>query len=45
MFSLCLDLFTCQENIGRREIDAADCKTVYLSEYVSFPPHIDKMSA
>ncbi|WRX21812.1 hypothetical protein QQP08_014299 [Theobroma cacao] len=22
------------ENIGRREIDAADCKTVYLSEYV-----------
>lgn len=23
-----------QDNVGRRETDAADCMTVYLSEYV-----------
>lgn len=27
-----LDLFL-QDNVGRHEVDAADCKTVYLSEY------------
>jgi hypothetical protein len=30
---VCLFCFN-QENVGKREVDAADCKTVYLSEYV-----------
>lgn len=31
----CLICWLCffQDNVGRREVDAADCKTVYLSEY------------
>lgn len=36
MFLIGIDfLWLCfaQENVGRREVDAADCKTVYLSEY------------
>lgn len=31
-----------QEHVGRFEVDAADCKTVYLSEYVIFSVSIVK---
>lgn len=32
LFSSHYNMF--QENMGRREVDAAGCKTVYISEYV-----------
>lgn len=34
MFIWCVFFCFNQENVGKREVDAADCKTVYLSEYV-----------